>query len=235
MSSDLQLAISPHRLASLIGTPGAPWIIDVRRREVFDAAERMIAGALWRDHRAAETWAAELPPGPLVVYCVHGHQVSQGAVALLGAAGRPARYLAGGIAAFMTEGGATLRRSNLPCSPGGGHWVTSDPPPRGALACAWLIRRFIDPLAKIHLIDSQWAEAAAREIDGTPFALAEDDAPFQSMIEIFDLRHPKFADLAEPLAAGLDQVLDGLLRLHGPRDALLGHAVTVFDALFARP
>ena len=60
------LPLTPDELAALIGTPEAPWIVDVRKPQALEVSERMVAGALWRDHKSAADWADELPPGPLV-------------------------------------------------------------------------------------------------------------------------------------------------------------------------
>ncbi len=73
--------ISADRLSQLIHTPECPVIIDVRRRDAFDKSDRMIAAAQWRDPEQADQWAAEITtdaPGDtfVVVYCVHGHEVS---------------------------------------------------------------------------------------------------------------------------------------------------------------
>ncbi|MEM7226000.1 MAG: chromate resistance protein ChrB domain-containing protein [Pseudomonadota bacterium] len=220
------LALSAAELAATIGSPAAPWIIDVRRREAFEAAERMIAGACWRDHASAAQWASALPPGPLVVYCVHGHQVSQISAALLRGAGRSARYLAGGFEGYRDQGGETMSRAALTA---GGHWVTADPPSPGALACAWLIRRFIDRRGEIHFVETEWAVAAAKEIGAATFALSKETEAFDEM------RHAYGIGLLalEGIGEGLEHVLDGLIKLHGPGDTLLEQSAAVFDAIYA--
>ena len=69
-------------LLHLVGSPKAPLIFDVRRRPAFEADGRLLPGARWRDHLAAANWGAGLPEAAaVVVYCVHGHQVSQSAAA----------------------------------------------------------------------------------------------------------------------------------------------------------
>ena len=48
-------SISPNDLWNLIGSGRAPRIIDVRRRDVYGAAEGVIPGSVWRDpERSAE-------------------------------------------------------------------------------------------------------------------------------------------------------------------------------------
>ena len=72
-------AIAPSALRGLLGTAAAPVVIDVRRAPAFDGDEFMIASAIRRLPEHVASWAAALPPGRnVVVYCVHGHEVSQG-------------------------------------------------------------------------------------------------------------------------------------------------------------
>ena len=87
----------PDLQAAILG-PQPPLVIDVRKQPTFMAATDMIAGALRRDPVHVATWAKELPSASsVVVYCVHGHEVSQGAAQALRTAGIAARYLADGI------------------------------------------------------------------------------------------------------------------------------------------
>src|SRR5690348_6011024 len=92
-------SISPDSLYSRLGTASAPIVIDVRREPAFEAADAMIVGALRHRPEEVDRWRTALPQGrPVVVYCVHGHEVSQQAAAALGAAGIDAKFLDGGIA-----------------------------------------------------------------------------------------------------------------------------------------
>ena len=106
-----QNSISADRLNQLIGTPDCPVIVDVRREKAFDESDRMIATAGWRDHEQAAVWVADLPDGAaVVVYCVHGHEVSQDAAAALRSAGVDAVFLADGIEGFIEAGGETVAK-----------------------------------------------------------------------------------------------------------------------------
>ena len=103
--------ISADQLNQLIGTAECPVIVDVRREKAFDESGRMIATAEWRDHGRAAEWAAELPDGAaVVVYCVHGREVSQGAAAALRSAGVDDQFLEGGIEGFIEAGGETVAK-----------------------------------------------------------------------------------------------------------------------------
>lgn len=80
-------------------------LIDVRRAGVFDQADALIEGAEWRDPGEVGSWAAELPAGePVVVYCVHGHEVGRATAMRLRAAGVDARFLRGGFDGWQAAG-----------------------------------------------------------------------------------------------------------------------------------
>ncbi len=102
-------SITADQLNQLIGTTECPVIVDVRRDKAFDESDRMITTAEWRDHERAAEWAAGLPDGAaVVVYCVHGHEVSQGAAGALRSAGVDAAFPEGGIGGFIEAGGETV-------------------------------------------------------------------------------------------------------------------------------
>ncbi len=106
-----QNSIPADRLNRLIGTAECPVTVDVRREKAFAESDRMIATAEWRDHERAAEWAAELTDGAaVVVYCVHGHEVSQGAAAALRSADVDAVFLEGGIEGFIEAGGETVAK-----------------------------------------------------------------------------------------------------------------------------
>jgi Fe-Mn family superoxide dismutase len=80
-------------------------VVDVRRAARFAADTRMVSGARWRDPAEVDRWAGELPRDhDVVVYCVHGHEVSRGVVLALRAKGVRARFLRGGIEAWQAQG-----------------------------------------------------------------------------------------------------------------------------------
>ena len=84
---------------------GDAQLLDVRRAGVYQQAGTMIPGARWCDPAAVGRWADELQAGrDLVVYCVHGHEVSRATALRLRAAGLPARFLRGGIDGWRAAG-----------------------------------------------------------------------------------------------------------------------------------
>jgi Fe-Mn family superoxide dismutase len=84
---------------------GSAQLLDVRREGAYEQADRIIAGASWKDPAAVAQWAASLPKdSELVVYCVYGHEVSRGTALRLRAQGIDARFLRGGIDGWSTAG-----------------------------------------------------------------------------------------------------------------------------------
>ena len=141
-------AITVSELARLAGTARAPLLIDVRREQAFKSANDMIAGAIRRSPDNVEHWRGDLPErGPVVVYCAHGHEVSQGVASALADKGIGASYLSGGIAAWV-EQKLPVRRKRDEEKQGPSKWVTRERPKIDRIACPWLIRRFIDPRAE---------------------------------------------------------------------------------------
>lgn len=99
--------ITPQQLMQACHGTTAPLLIDVRREAVFRSAPDRIAGAVRRDPATLADWAGSLPGAKqIVVYCVHGHEVSQNAAKTLCERGLPAQFLEGGIEAWRAAGGA---------------------------------------------------------------------------------------------------------------------------------
>jgi thiosulfate sulfurtransferase len=81
-------------------------LIDVRRAEKRRADGDQIAGGQWLDPARWLEWKDrfEGAAAPVVVYCAHGHEISQGLTAALRALGADARHLDGGIEAWRRGG-----------------------------------------------------------------------------------------------------------------------------------
>jgi len=109
---DTALSLTPQNLLSLRAETPAPLVIDVRREAVFQSAPDLIAGAVRHDPATVADWAATLPAAQhIVVYCVHGHEVSQNAAKALRERGLPAQFLEGGLEAWRAAGGEIASRN----------------------------------------------------------------------------------------------------------------------------
>lgn len=94
----MQSKITPAELKALLDGGGAVRVLDVRLVEDRTPAEHSIPGARWRDPKEVAHWRNEIGDGEtVVVYCVHGHRISQGVCAALSEGGLRASYLEGGI------------------------------------------------------------------------------------------------------------------------------------------
>lgn len=248
--------ISPSELIALVGTDRCPLVVDVRREAAFAAAPTRIAGALWRNHMEAAEWLPELPTGRgLVVYCTHGHYVSEIALARLAALGAHASLLEGGIEAFAAAGGQLVAREAHGLEPGlprPSEWVTRARPKIDRIACPWLVRRFVDPLAVFHFVSAEWVKDVADETGGIPYDIEAvhyshrgDECTFDTMLVEFGLTEPALLHLArivrgadtarpdlEPQAAGLLAVSLGLSAIEQDDLRQLEKGMAIYDALF---
>jgi rhodanese-related sulfurtransferase len=80
-------------------------LLDVRRAQARAADGSDIAGAHWLDPALWLDWKDSVGNDrPVVVYCAHGHEISQGLTAALRAMAIDARHLEGGISAWKAAG-----------------------------------------------------------------------------------------------------------------------------------
>lgn len=94
-------AVTVAELRALIGKVT---LLDVRRPAALERSPRKIPGAEWRDPEQVAAWAAAVTSGrPVVVYCVHGHEVSRFVAGSLRVRGYDVRFLIGGIEAWQKE------------------------------------------------------------------------------------------------------------------------------------
>lgn len=251
-------SISPSDLWSLIGTSVSPQIVDVRRRDVYDAAPGVLPTAVWQDATKPDDWAATLDPARVVVVsCKAGHEMSQMATASLRALGLDARMLAGGYAAWTETGLPLVTKATLDrfASTRPNVWVTRRRPKIDRVACPWLIRRFVDARARILFVDPPEVSAVAHELGAIPFdiegvELSHDGerCSFDTLLRLFGLEpDPGLARLAlivrgadtarpdiAPEAAGLHAISLGLSALAGDDDhGMLRHGFMVYDAIYA--
>lgn len=98
-------SISVSELAHLLEQGKPLSLLDVRRAQALAASGVQIAGAQWKNPALWLDWKDDLAHDlPIVVYCVHGHEISQGLTATLQAMGADACHLEGGIAEWQTQG-----------------------------------------------------------------------------------------------------------------------------------
>ena len=241
----MDASITPAALRQSLLSDQPALVIDVRRTERFREAPDLVRGALRRDPLRVAEWAKSLPAAAeVVVYCVHGHDVSQGVSQALGA-----KFLQGGIEGWREAGG------ELASKPGGAssRWVTRERPKIDRIACPWLIRRFIDPEAEFLYAPTAEVKKIAHEKNAIPYDIPDvefshegDLCSFDAFLTAYRLRDPALEELAvivrgadtarlelAPQAAGLAAISLGLARVFQNDHEMLEHGMVIYDALYA--
>ena len=102
--------ITPNDLKPLVESH-AVTVLDVRRRNDFDADPVKLPGAQWRNPEQMVDWSQGLPKNrEVVIYCARGGSVSNAVLDHLLAQGFKARYIQGGIEGWKAAGGATASK-----------------------------------------------------------------------------------------------------------------------------
>ncbi len=126
-------------------------------------------------------------------------------------------------------------------------WVTRPRPHVDRLACMWLIRRFIDPHAKIRYSNTPEPGEVAFDMERGEFGHRGNLCTFETMLKTFafedqalraiaeivheiDLRDDRYA---RPETPGLDAVLNGWLRADLSEQELESHGAALFEGLYA--
>lgn len=236
-------------LVQKLGGADAPLVIDVRLRAAFLESPVMLGGALRRDPADVESWRKSLPAASeVVVYCVHGGEVSRTVAAALSSAGMTAHYLAGGIEGWADAGAA------LDAKPRGAptRWVTRERPKIDRIACPWLIQRFIDPGAEFLYVPAKQVAEAARSHDAVPYDIPDvqfshdgDLCSFDAFLKHYRLRDAALDQLAlivrgadtahlelADQAPGLAAISLGLSRNFPDDHEMLRHGMVIYDALY---
>lgn len=98
-------SIPPQELRALLESDQNPVLLDVRRKIDFEAAPMKIGNAVWRDPEKADDWRQDVPQDrPVVVYCARGGSVSQSIANRLQQSHPDAKFLQGGIKAWVDLG-----------------------------------------------------------------------------------------------------------------------------------
>lgn len=128
----------------------------------------------------------------------------------------------------------------------GAQWVTRPRPHVDRLACAWLIRRFINPAAVIRYAARPESGEVGFDMRDAAFGHQGNLCTFETMVAAFGLKEPGLRGIAEivheidlrdgryarPETAGLDLVLKGWLQA-GLADAEIEQrGIALFEGLF---
>lgn len=132
-------------------------------------------------------------------------------------------------------------------------WVTWEKVGVDRMACAWLIRKRIDPKAKFQFVPVGQTKdlpkgAEPFDIPGVRFSHHRGHCSFFTMLKEHQIDDPVLQRIAriideadtvqevcvEPAAAGLDLICDGLRLISASDDEALNHGMVIYDALYAR-
>lgn len=250
-------AISPDKLLRLIGLPSSPRIIDMRIDDDFAADPRSIPGAVRRPHADVARWAGEFRGQSTVIACQRGAEKSSGVAAWLRQDGVPAENLEGGMEAWFGLGLPVVPEPKLPARDASGRtvWATRQRPKVDRIACPWLIRRFVDPLAVFLFVPPSDVRSVAERFGASAFDIEGEDVmwshrgercTFDVMIEEFglsgfgalgrlativrgaDTGRPEIA----PEAAGLLAASLGLSRIYADDVEQLEAGMLLYDAFY---
>ena len=248
-------SISSQELYARLGTAVAPVLVDVRRAEAFGADDAVIIGAVHRPPESVADWRAGLPKNrEVVVYCVHGHDVSQGVAKTLVAktlqnAGVKAAYLEGGIAGWKERQLPTRRKRDASEN----KWVTREHPKIDRIACPWLVSRFVNPGAEfIYVPPNDVAKVAddvggtAYDIEGVEFGHVGERCSFDAIVRAYDIHDQALDHLATivrgadtsrpdltPQCEGLLAISYGLSANFRDDHEMLKHGLVIYDALYS--
>jgi hypothetical protein len=127
-------------------------------------------------------------------------------------------------------------------------WATRRPAWADRLACAWLIRRFVDPEGSVAWLDKAQplpAGALGFAFEGARFGNSESRVTFEEMLRQFGLADNaalakiggivhflEVRDTPVPEAAGVQTLLQGAARRSASDRELLGEAEKTFDLLY---
>jgi rhodanese-related sulfurtransferase len=242
-------SISSQQLYQHLGTASAPILVDVRRQDAFGTDDRLIIGALYRPPEEVERWRKEFSANrPIVAYCNHGREVSQGVAATLRQAGVEAKYLEGGIGGWKELRLPTRRKRDASEN----KWVTREHPKIDRIACPWLISRFIKPDAEFIYVPANEVANVAASVRGTPYDIkgvefghVGERCSFDAIVNFYDIHDAALDHLATivrgadtsrpdllPQCQGLLAISYGLSANFPNDHEMLKHGMVMYDALY---
>ena len=239
--------ITSQSLSSLIGRPDCPVLVDVSIDEDYACDPFLIPSAF----RFPADRIVELLPyvenRDVVVICQKGMKLSAGAAALLRIQGVNARNLEGGNIDWREQGlvrvPGTFMKGSVMKNPS--QWVVRRDVDLATLACAWLVRRFVNRDAHFLFVEQEDVIAVSEKFSAHRFCAeggttGEDQSidPFLSLLVELSLETDALSRFASLIADGSDnhhcfqRLFFGLSRMCKDNLQQLEHGVMLFDALY---
>jgi rhodanese-related sulfurtransferase len=244
--------VSAHTTYDQLGLNHAPMLIDVRSARELERVPRMIPGAMHVESDLIEPWLRKRQHQTVTLYSNSAHDIESVASALLNSGVR-VLVLQGGIDEWIRYDLPTIKVREDLGVPGRSQWVTRERPKIDRIACPWLVRRFIDPLATFHYVPAQRVRSDATVLDAQPYDIPDvtfshrgSRCSFDAFLDEFELHDPVLDELALIVRAADTATLEqsreapGLLAISLGLSAsipddqvLLEQAMLIYDALYA--
>lgn len=130
-------------------------------------------------------------------------------------------------------------------------WVTWENVAVDRMACAWLIKRFIDPQAEFIFVPAGYKplpnDAEPFDIPGVKYSHHRGHCTLYTLLREFDLKDPVLQRIAqivdeadvvqeaavEPAAPGLDLICRGLRRISPDDPIALERGALIYEAIYA--
>lgn len=249
--------ILPINLSRLVGTHDCPALIDLRIDQDFAEAPTLIPGSIRHNFKDLEGLIhklEQLGKNRTIIYCQKGRKISQGVASLLRERGVTSEVLAGGHLGYLAQEFPMVDTRALPALTSGEptRWVTRHRPKIDRIACPWLIKRFIDPLATFMFVPAVDVSLVAEKFDAIPFDMEGVEfshfgskCSFDSFLSKFSIASEPLEQLANivraadtgrleeaPQAAGLLAMATGLSRMLKDDHEQLAWGIHHYDALY---
>ena len=244
--------VSAASVYDQLGLNHAPTLIDVRAADEFERVPRMIPGAIRVEADSLEQWLRKRQPQTISLYSNAEHELEAVANALSDDGVR-ASVLRGGIDEWIRNDLPTIKVRPELGVPGQSQWVTRERPKIDRIACPWLVRRFIDPLATFHYVPPKRVRSDADALGAQPYDIPDvtfshrgPRCSFDAFLDEFELHDPILDELARVVraadtatleqsreAAGLLAISLGLSASIADDQLLLEQAMLIYDALYA--
>jgi len=245
--------VSTQCVYDQLGLPDAPLLIDLRDGAELERVARMIPGAMHLSTSDIQAWSRRLPVRRTVALYANDDAQVEPAAQMLTNKGLDVCVLEAGFDAWLQGAYPTIRVRDEFGVPGRSQWVTRERPKIDRLACPWLIRRFIDPMATFFYVPAPNVRREAAALRAQPYDIADVTfshrgarCSFDAFLDEFDLHDPALDTLAEIVRAADTGTLErsreapGLLAISLGLSAtihddllLLEQAMTIYDALYA--
>lgn len=203
-------ALSRAHLGLSMNSPEKSLILDVRRSAAMEATPRTIPGAILASDLLEISKHPDLfnSVAKVRLFCVHGYERSISAAIIVRELGCQVEDISGGLEGFEAAGGETVNVVNGKTGVLGSSrlWLFNDTIQDAFVA--WVLARFIDPLATCRFVPKAHEEKVLIELENAGMAVAffpetAGDNPLNALMSEFNFRN--FSVLTNTVISFLQQ------------------------------